>query len=49
VLAAGPGAVLSHRSAAALWGMHESSRADVEVTDGGVDMRGRFARSRRAK
>jgi very-short-patch-repair endonuclease len=32
VLAAGPGAVLSHRSAAALWGMRDTSRAAIEVT-----------------
>ena len=32
VLAAGPGAVLSHRSAAALWGVYGASPARVEVT-----------------
>jgi very-short-patch-repair endonuclease len=32
VLAAGPGAVLSHRSAAALWGIRPTSRAHIEVT-----------------
>jgi very-short-patch-repair endonuclease/predicted transcriptional regulator of viral defense system len=32
VLAAGHGAVLSHRSAAALWGIRESARGAVEVT-----------------
>jgi hypothetical protein len=32
VLACGPGAVLSHRSAAALWGIHASSRAATDVT-----------------
>lgn len=32
VLAAGPGAALSHRSAAALWGIRESSRAAIEIT-----------------
>lgn len=32
VLAAGAGAVLSHRSAAALWGIRESSSAKIEVT-----------------
>jgi predicted transcriptional regulator of viral defense system len=32
VLAAGPGAVLSHRSAAALWGIRESNRAKLELT-----------------
>ena len=32
VLAAGPGAVLSHRSAAALWGVRQTSRSGVEVT-----------------
>jgi very-short-patch-repair endonuclease len=31
VLAAGPGAVLSHRSAAALWGIRNTDRAAVEV------------------
>jgi hypothetical protein len=32
VLFAGPGAVLSHRSAAALWGMREPSSRAIEVT-----------------
>lgn len=32
VLAAGPGAVLSHRSAAALWAVRWTERADIEVT-----------------
>jgi hypothetical protein len=32
VLAAGPDAVLSHRSAAALWGLTSNARARVEVT-----------------
>jgi very-short-patch-repair endonuclease len=32
VLAAGPAAVLSHRSAAALWGIRKSSRAAVDIT-----------------
>jgi predicted transcriptional regulator of viral defense system len=32
VLAAGPGAVLSHRSAAALWGIRESARRTIELT-----------------
>jgi predicted transcriptional regulator of viral defense system len=32
VLAAGPGAVLSHRSAATLWGIRNTARADIEVT-----------------
>jgi hypothetical protein len=32
VLACGPGAVLSHRSAAALHGLRQTSRANVEVT-----------------
>src|SRR3954452_3288805 len=32
VLAAGPDAVLSHRSAAALWGMRDTRRAAVEIT-----------------
>jgi very-short-patch-repair endonuclease len=40
VLAAGPGAVLSHRSAAALWGIRPTSRARVDVT---------VRRSRRAR
>jgi hypothetical protein len=32
VLASGPGAVLSHRSAAALWGMRPSAAARIDVT-----------------
>ncbi len=32
VLAAGPGAVLSHRSAAALWGIRPTARAHIEIT-----------------
>jgi hypothetical protein len=32
VLAAGPGAVLSHRSAAALWGIRDTRRAKIDVT-----------------
>jgi very-short-patch-repair endonuclease len=32
VLAAGPGAVLSHRSAAALWGIRPTSAARIEIT-----------------
>ena len=32
VLACGPGAVLSHRSAAALWGIRDPSRRAIEVT-----------------
>jgi very-short-patch-repair endonuclease len=32
VLACGPGAVLSHRSAAALWGLREESGAPIDVT-----------------
>ncbi len=32
VLSSGPGAVLSHRSAAALWGLLPARRVDVEVT-----------------
>jgi hypothetical protein len=36
VLAAGPNAVLSHRSAAALWGIRDARRARVEVTVGRV-------------
>lgn len=34
VLFCGPGAVLSHRSAAALWGIRGSSRRSIEVTSG---------------
>ncbi|HVE69571.1 MAG TPA: type IV toxin-antitoxin system AbiEi family antitoxin domain-containing protein, partial [Solirubrobacteraceae bacterium] len=34
VLAIGPDAVLSHRSAAALWGLRPTSRAKIEVTAG---------------
>ena len=34
VLAVGPGAVLSHRSAAALWGMRQSMRVRTELTVG---------------
>jgi predicted transcriptional regulator of viral defense system len=32
VLAAGPDAVLSHRTAAALWGIRESSSSQIEIT-----------------
>jgi len=32
VLACGPGAVLSHQAAAALWGIREDRRAEVDVT-----------------
>jgi very-short-patch-repair endonuclease len=32
VLACGQGAVLSHRSAAALWGLYEDSRSTIDVT-----------------
>lgn len=32
VLASGPGAVLSHRSAAALWGLREDRRNSIDVT-----------------
>jgi very-short-patch-repair endonuclease len=32
ILAAGPGAVLSHRSAAALWGLRRTTRTTVDVT-----------------
>lgn len=32
VLACGPGAVLSHRSAAALWGLRDDIRASIDVT-----------------
>jgi very-short-patch-repair endonuclease len=40
VLACGPTAVLSHRDAAALWGIRRSSRRDIDVT---VARRGRRA------
>jgi very-short-patch-repair endonuclease len=40
VLASGPGAVLSHRSAASLWGLSLSSRQGIEVTRPGK-LRGR--------
>lgn len=32
VLACGPGATLSHRSAARLWGLHRASNGSIEVT-----------------
>jgi very-short-patch-repair endonuclease len=32
VLACGPGAVLSHRHAAELWGIHKTSRREIDVT-----------------
>lgn len=35
VLAAGPGAVLSHRSAAELWGIRQSARPRIDVTRSG--------------
>ncbi len=35
VLACGPGAVLSHRDAAALWGIHDAGRARIEITTPG--------------
>jgi very-short-patch-repair endonuclease/predicted transcriptional regulator of viral defense system len=41
VLACGPGALLSHRSAARLWGIYDFARDDVEVT---VPARGRNQR-----
>jgi hypothetical protein len=34
VLAGGPGAVLSHRTAAALWGVHQQSAGPIDVTVG---------------
>jgi hypothetical protein len=40
VLASGPGAVLSHRSAALLWGLREDSRSTFDVT--APNRRGRF-------
>jgi very-short-patch-repair endonuclease len=41
VLSCGPDAVLSHRSAAALWGLRSTSRADIDVTAPGRSRRGR--------
>jgi hypothetical protein len=35
VLACGPGAVLSHRSAAALWGIRASARSAIDITTAG--------------
>jgi very-short-patch-repair endonuclease len=43
VLACGPGAVLSHRTAAALWGMRPQSSGPIEVTVPGTGGRGRRA------
>jgi very-short-patch-repair endonuclease len=40
VLACGPGAVLSHRAAAALWGMRSGSRVEVTVPRGPRPRRG---------
>jgi very-short-patch-repair endonuclease len=34
VLASGPGAVLSHRSAAAIWGLRPAARTRIDVTTG---------------
>jgi very-short-patch-repair endonuclease len=42
VLACGPGAVLSHRSAMALWGLRENKRASIDVT--APNRRGRIPR-----
>jgi predicted transcriptional regulator of viral defense system len=42
VLACGPGAVLSHRSAAALWGLREDRRASIDVM--APNRRGRIPR-----
>jgi predicted transcriptional regulator of viral defense system len=42
VLAGGPGAVLSHRSAAALWGLSEDRRGSLDVT--APNRRGRIPR-----
>jgi hypothetical protein len=42
VLACGPGAVLSHRSAAALWGLREDRRSSIDVT--APNRRGRIPR-----
>lgn len=39
VLAAGPGAILSHRSAAALWGLVDEGRGPVDVTVRGTARR----------
>lgn len=41
VLACGPGALLSHRSAAALWGLGFDARSRIEVTTSGRGGRGR--------
>jgi very-short-patch-repair endonuclease/predicted transcriptional regulator of viral defense system len=41
VLSSGPGAVLSHRSAAELWNLLAGSRRTMEVTDPGRSRRGR--------
>jgi len=41
VLACGPGAVLSHRSAAALWSLLRDSRANIDVTVAGRTRHGR--------
>jgi very-short-patch-repair endonuclease len=46
VLACGPGAVLSHRSAAALWGLREDSHRLIDVT--APNRRGRFPNGIRA-
>lgn len=43
VLACGPGATLSHRSAAAAWGLRPSSRARVDVTTARAGGRGHAA------
>jgi hypothetical protein len=43
VLACGPGAVLSHRSAAAAWGVRPSSRSRVDVTTARAGGRGHVA------
>jgi very-short-patch-repair endonuclease len=45
VLASGPGAVLSHRSAAALWGIRSNASSSIEVTvPRRSDFRGRIRR-----
>jgi len=43
VLASGPGSLLSHRSAAALWGLRSDSRSRVDVTVSGSTGRVRAA------
>jgi len=49
VLASGPSAVLSHRSAATLWGIHDSRRSRVEVTATGRRRPGPTIEARRGR